>query len=139
VNARRTVLVCDEDHAHSEALACSLLELGYAVEVVQTYAEAFAIACAHDLDAMVVAPCLRDGSALVLPTALGIRRPPIVILVTSLNERLAAIVARRVGFDVQLTKVVDGRTVDAIIRFGVRRDAEDGDHSQSCTPSTIRQ
>ncbi len=122
MSARRTVLLCDDDRAHSETLAAALLELGHAVEIVRTYAEAFAIACAHDLDAMLVAPTLRDGSALVLPTALGIRRPPIVILISTLNERLASVVARRVGFDVQLTKVVDARVVDAILRNGIARE-----------------
>jgi DNA-binding response OmpR family regulator len=114
--------VCDEDRAHSEALAGSLLELGYAVEVVRAYSEAFAIACAHDLDAMIVAPTLCDGSALVLPTALGIRKPPIVILMTTLHERLASVVTRRVGFDVQLAKVVDPRVVDSILKNGIARE-----------------
>ena len=127
---RRTVLVCDEDRTHSEGLACALLELGYAVEVVRSYAEAFAIACAHDLDAMIVAPTLCDGSALVLPTALGIRKPPIVILMTTLHERLARVVARRVGFDVQLTKVVDPRVVDSILKNGVANEENDASRTQ---------
>ncbi len=114
--ARRTVLICDEDRLHSETLTAGLQELGYAVDTVRSYAEAFAIACAHDLNALVVAPFLRDGSALVLPTALGIRKPPVTVLITRMTERLANIVAKRVGFDAQITKVVDPRVLDRLIR-----------------------
>lgn len=108
---------------HTHCLAAGLEELGYVVEVVRSYAEAFAIACAHDLDALVVAPFLRDGSALVLPTALGIRRPPVTVLVTRMAERLSDVVAKRVGFDAQLTKVVDPRAVDRLVHdaYGARR------------------
>jgi len=115
VRTRRTVLICDEDRAHTHALARGLEQLGYAVEIVRSYAEAFAIACAHDLDALVVAPFLRDGSALVLPTALGIRKPPVTILVTRMGERLSRVVTSRVGFDAQLTKVVDPLEVDRLV------------------------
>lgn len=114
--ARRTVLICDEDRLHTETLAAGLEQLGYVVEAVRSYAEAFAIACAHDLDALVVAPFLRDGSALVLPTALGIRKPPVTVLITRMTERLASIVSKRVGFDAQITKVVDPRILDRLIR-----------------------
>lgn len=114
--ARRTVLICDEDRLHTETLAVGLQQLGYVVEAVRSYAEAFAIACAHDLDALVVAPFLRDGSALVLPTALGIRKPPVTVLITRMTERLASIVSKRVGFDAQITKVVDPHTLDRLIR-----------------------
>jgi DNA-binding response OmpR family regulator len=123
---RRTVLICDEDRAHTQALAVGLEQLGYVVEVVRSYAEAFAIACAHDLDALVVAPFLRDGSALVLPTALGIRKPPVTVLVTRMTERLSNVVARRVGFDVQLTKCVSAASLDRLIQAvvaGPRGDA----------------
>lgn len=114
--SRRTVLICDDDRAHTLALAADLGRLGYIVETVRTYAEAFAIACAHDIDALVVAPFLRDGSALVLPTALGIRKPPVAVLVTRIGERLASAIARRVGFDAQLTKCVDASTLDRLIQ-----------------------
>jgi ActR/RegA family two-component response regulator len=57
-SARKTVLICDEDRAHTQTLAEGLERLGYAVEMVRSYAEAFAIACAHDIDALVVAPFL---------------------------------------------------------------------------------
>ena len=112
---RRTVLLCDEDRGHTEHLAAGLEELGYVVEVVRTYAEAFGIACAHDVDALVVSPFVRDGSALVLPTALGIRRPRVVILVAGMTERIAPVVARRLAFDAQLTKVVDAKTIDRFV------------------------
>lgn len=114
--ARRSVLICDEDRLHTQTLANGLDQLGYVVEAVRSYAEAFAIACAHDLDALVVAPFLRDGSALVLPTALGIRKPPVTVLITRMTERLASIVSKRVGFDAQITKVVDPRILDRMIR-----------------------
>lgn len=113
--ARRTVLICDEDRLHTQSLAAGLDQLGYVVEVVRTYAEAFAIACGHDLDALVVAPFLRDGSALVLPTALGIRKPPVAVLVTRMTERLSSVVAQRVGFDAQLAKVVDPQAIDRLV------------------------
>lgn len=106
------LLLCDEDRRHTDALARGLDGLGHAVEVVRSHAEAFAIACAYDLDALVVAPFLRDGSALVLPSALGIRCPPLVLLVCSITERIAPRVVARLGFDAQLTKVVDPADVD---------------------------
>jgi DNA-binding response OmpR family regulator len=115
----RTVLICDDDRAHTQALAAGLEPLGYVVEVVRTYAEAFAIACAHDLDALVVAPFLKDGSALVLPTALGIRKPQVTVLVTRMSERLASAVVRRVGFDAQLTKCVSPATLNRLIQGDV--------------------
>lgn len=114
--SRRTVLICDEDRNHTQTLQAGLEALGYATLVVRTYAEAFAIACAHDLDALVVAPFLKDGSALVLPTALGIRKPPVTLLITRMTERLASVVAERVGFDAQLTKCVTAETVDRMIK-----------------------
>lgn len=114
--SRRTVLICDEDRFHTQTLAAGLEQLGYVVEVVRSYAEAFAIACAHDLDALVVAPFLKDGSALVLPTALGIRKPPVTVLITRMTERLASVVAERVGFDAQLSKCVQAKTIDRLIR-----------------------
>lgn len=113
---RPIVLLCDEERAHTEALAAGLDDLGYAVEVARSYAEAFALACALDLDGLVAAPFLRDGSALVLPASLGIRRPPGVVLASRLRERIAAPIARRVGFDAQLTKAVDARKLDRLLR-----------------------
>ena len=115
MSARRTVLICDEDRFHTETLSAGLEKLGYAVEVVRTYAEAFALACAYDIDALIVAPFLKDGSALVLPTALGIRKPPVAVLITRMTERIANVVARRVGFDVQLSKCVSAETVHRLI------------------------
>lgn len=119
-SARRTVLICDEDRAHTETLAAGLEDLGYATLVVNTYAEAFAIACAHDIDALVVAPFLKDGSALVLPSALGIRKPPVSVLITRMTERISSVVAVRVGFDAQITKCVAPRTVHQLIEAGAQ-------------------
>jgi DNA-binding response OmpR family regulator len=122
VNAHRpTVLICDEDRVHTDALAAGLAELGYSVEVTRTHAEAFAIACAFELDALVAAPFLRDGSALVLPAALGIRRPGALVLACRMTERLAPMVLGKAGFDAQLVKVVDARTVDRMVRAASRR------------------
>lgn len=121
LSRRRTVLVCDEDRIHTDALAAGLAELGYAVEITRSHAEAFAIACAFELDGLVAAPFLRDGSALVLPAALGIRRPPALVLACRMRERLARVVLDKAGFDAQLVKVVEPRTVDRLIRAAARR------------------
>lgn len=118
---RPTVLICDEDRIHTDALSRGLAELGYCVEVTRTHAEAFAIACAFELDALVAAPFLRDGSALVLPAALGIRRPAALVLASRMSERLAPMVLGKAGFDAQLVKVVDARTVDRMVRSAARR------------------
>lgn len=118
---RRTVLLCDEDRSHTETLAAGLERLGYAVEVVRSYAEAFAIACAHDIDALVVAPFLKDGSALVLPSALGIRKPPVTVLISRMTERISTVVAQRVGFDAQLTKCVTAETVHRLVESAAAR------------------
>lgn len=130
---RRTVLICDEDRFHTEVLSAGLEKLGYAVEVVRTYAEAFAIACAHDIDALVVAPFLKDGSALVLPSALGIRKPPVTVLITRMTERIANVVARRVGFDVQLSKCVAPETVHRLIENAVH-----GAPAEEISPQPVR-
>lgn len=119
-----TILLCDDDRPHTEALARGLTKLGHTVEVTRTHAEAFAAACALDLEAIVAAPFLRDGSALILPASLGIRRPPLLLLATRTMERLAKDVALRVGFDAQLTKVVDPRIVDRMLWLArARRNA----------------
>lgn len=117
------LLLCDEERATSDLLAAELRRRGHAVTVARTCSDAFAAACAHDYDALVVAPYLRDGSTLVLPSSLGIRRPPLVVLVTRLAERLAAPMARRVGFDAQLTKIVDPWRLDRMVRWSVAATA----------------
>jgi ActR/RegA family two-component response regulator len=123
---RRTILICDEDRAHTQTLVHGLERLGYAVEVVCTYAEAFAIACAHDIDGLVVAPFLKDGSALVLPSALGIRKPPVAVLITRMTERVSAVVAQRVGFDAQITKCVSAEVVHQLVE-GSRKELDASD------------
>ncbi len=132
------LLLCDEDRRHTDALAAGLDALGHAVEVVRSHAEAFAIACAYDIDALVVAPFLRDGSALVLPSALGIRRPPLVVLVSRISERIAPPVVKRLGFDAQLTKVVDPAEIDRMLAQRSPRlslvTTRDGEHA----PDSVR-
>lgn len=115
----KSLLICDEDRTHACALAAGMTELGWLVDVVRSYADAFARACAYDFDVLVVAPFLRDGSALALPSALGICRPPIVVLSCAMDERLDPDVVRRVGFDAQLTKVVSPRDVVGLVRVPV--------------------
>ena len=110
------ILLCDEERASAEALGAGLTALGHAVTIVRTYDEAFGVACATDLVALVVAPSLRDGAALMLPRSLGIRRPNLVVLVSRLGDRVAEPVARHLGFDVQLTKLADVRRLDRLIR-----------------------
>jgi DNA-binding response OmpR family regulator len=112
------VLICDEDRAHTNALRGALEDLGWAVELTRSYAEAFALACAIDLEGIVCAPFLTDGSALALPGSLGIRRPPTVVLASRLGEHVPRSVARRVGFDAQLTKVVEPEKLDRLLRHG---------------------
>lgn len=116
---RSNVLLCDEERAATDVLSSDLRELGHAVTIARSCADTFAAACTYDFDALVVAPFLRDGSALVLPGALGIRKPRLVVLMCRLTERLALPVSRRVGFDVQLTKVVDARRLDRLLRISI--------------------
>jgi len=113
------VLLCDDERGSTEALARELESLGHSVTIARSCAEAFAAACASDFDVLVAAPFLRDGSALVLPSALGIRRPRLTVLLSRMGERLAPVVTRRVGFDVQLTKLVDARRLDPLLRAAV--------------------
>ena len=123
-----TVLICDDDREHADALALGLHALGHAVELTRSRADAFAVACAFDVDVIVAGWTLRDGSALALPAALGIRRPPLVLLASRMDERLPMAVARRVGFDRQLTKVVEPEALDRLLRAwqraAARRDDE---------------
>lgn len=110
------LLLCDDERDAADALAVDLEGLGHDVTVARTCAEAFAAACAHDFDVLVAAPFLRDGSTLVLPSALGIRRPRLTVLLSRLGDRLTPVVVRRVGFDLQLTKLVDPRVLDRLVR-----------------------
>jgi DNA-binding response OmpR family regulator len=111
----KKILVCDADVAEGAHLARELGELGYAVRAVTSYAEAFTCACRFDLTALVATAVLDDGPALGLPTALGIRRPPVVVLASLMTERLLPWVVERAGFDAQLTKIVDAMAVDRIV------------------------
>lgn len=110
------VLLCDDERDEVDALATDLEHLGHDVTVARSCADAFAAACAHDFDILVAAPFLRDGSTLVLPSALGVRRPRLNVLLSSLGDRLTPVVVRRVGFDTQLTKLVDARSLDRLVR-----------------------
>jgi len=113
---RATILICDDDRMHADGLALGLHAMGYAVEVTRTRADAFAVACAFDVDVIVAGWTVRDGAALALPASLGIRRPPLLVLASRIDERLPPAVARRVGFDLQLTKLVDPRALDRVIK-----------------------
>ncbi len=116
---RSNVLLCDGERELTDALATQLENLGHLVTIARSCADTFAHACSHDYDALVIAPILRDGSALVLPRALGIRRPRLVVLVSRLTDRLAQAAARRVGFDAQLTKIVDPHVLDRLLRASI--------------------
>jgi DNA-binding response OmpR family regulator len=118
-----SILICDEDRWHNELLVAGFSELGFRAETTRSYAEAFALACARDFSALVTAPFLRDSSALILPAALGIRRPPVVVLASRMTERLDPEIVRRVGFDAQLSKVVDPRIVERLVRSAFMRAA----------------
>lgn len=118
-----SILLCDEERESVAPLAAELAALGHEVTIACSCAEAFAAACAHDYDVLVAAPFLRDGATLLLPRTLGIRRPRLMILVTRLTDRLSAAAAQRVGFDVQLTRVVDASRLDRILRASVARTA----------------
>ena len=118
------ILLCDEERASTDALAAELTALGHKVTIVRTCNEAFGAACSTDFGALVVAPYLRDGAALVLPRALGIHRPNLVVLVSRLGDRVAEPVARHLGFDIQLTKVVDARRLDRLIRASMAAAAK---------------
>jgi DNA-binding response OmpR family regulator len=120
---RSSVLLCDDDRDATDALTADLRDLGHAVTTARSCADTFAAACTYDFDALVAAPFLRDGSALVLPAALGIRKPRLVVLTSRLSERLAPVVTRRVGFDVQLIKVIDARRVDLLLRASLAQVA----------------
>lgn len=122
-----TILVCDEDRAHSLMLGTALGELGYAVEHARSHAEAFALACARDFHALVTAPFLRDGSALALPTALGIRRPLVIVLASRLGERLATDIVERAGFDAQWMKALDAGRIHRLVRETIARSGSGPD------------
>jgi DNA-binding response OmpR family regulator len=117
------VLICDDDRTHADSLALGLHALGHAVEVTRSRADAFAVACAFDVDVILAGWTLRDGSALALPAALGIRRPQLLVLASRIHERLPMPVARRVGFDVQLTKVVEPLALERLFRAAIERAA----------------
>ena len=116
---RPNVLLCDDERECTQVLAADLESLGHSVTIVRSCADAFGTACANDFDALIAAPFLRDGSALVLPGALGIRRPRLVVLTTRVSDRLAPAIAKRVGFDRQLCKVVDASVLDRMIRASI--------------------
>lgn len=110
------MLLCDDDREATSTLSLELRRFGHWVTTTRSCAEAFAAACAEDFDALLFAPFVRDGSALVLPAALGIRRPPLVVLVCLMTERLAQGVAAHFGVDAQATKVASVRRLDRLVR-----------------------
>ena len=124
------VLLCDDDREPTDVLAEELEGLGHAVTVARTCAEAFAAACANDFDVLVATPFLRDGSALALPGALGIRRPRLALLLSRVNDRLATVVVRRIGFDAQLTKIVDARRLDHVVRASLAEQMTRADSAE---------
>jgi DNA-binding response OmpR family regulator len=136
-----SVLLCDDERDSTDLLAQELESFGHAVTIAHTCAEAFAAACAGDFDVLVAAPFLRDGSTLVLPSALGIRRPRLTVLLVRLGERLTPVVLRRVGFDAQLTKLVDGRHLDRLVRSAlaavVTVEAEPVEPFEPAPPSEV--
>lgn len=112
-------------------LAAAFAELGYFVEHTRSHAEAFAMACARDFRALIAAPFLRDGSALALPSALGIRRPLVVVLASRMAERLPDDIVVRAGFDAQWIKAIDAHKVHRRILEKERERLElglDGTH-----------
>lgn len=111
-----SVLLCDEEREAAATLAAELEDLGHDVTIVCSCSDAFSAACAHDYDVLVAAPFLRDGATLLLPRALGIRRPRLTVLMTRVTERLSRGTAERVGFDTQLARVVDARRLDRLMR-----------------------
>jgi CheY-like chemotaxis protein len=118
-----SILLCDEQRESAALLACELEALGHEVTIVCSCADAFAAACTHDYDVLMAAPFLRDGATLLLPRTLGIRRPRLTILVARLTERLSAAAAERVGFDAQVTRVVDVPRLDRILRTSAAKAA----------------
>jgi DNA-binding response OmpR family regulator len=111
-----SVLLCDEERETAVSLATELEELGHDVTIVCSCSNAFSAACAKDYDVLVAAPFLRDGATLLLPRALGIRRPRLMVLMTRITERLSPGAAERAGFDAQVTRVVDVRRLDRLMR-----------------------
>ena len=118
------MLLCDEEREGAVLLATELQELGHEVTIVCSCSEAFSAACAHDYDVLVAAPFLRDGATLLLPRALGIRRPRMMVLMTRMNERLSPGAAERVGFDAQITRIVDARRLDRLMRSAAAAAAD---------------
>ena len=114
--AGASVLLCDEERESAAPLAIELEDLGHDVTIVCSCSEAFSAACAHDYDVLLAAPFLRDGATLLLPRALGIRRPRLMLLMTRMSERLSQSATERAGFDAQLTRVVDARRLDRVMR-----------------------
>ena len=114
--AGASVLLCDEDRESAAPLASELEDLGHDVTIVCSCSDAFSAACAHDYDVLLAAPFLRDGATLLLPRALGIRRPRLMLLMTRMSERLSPSATQRAGFDAQLTRVVDARKLDRVVR-----------------------
>lgn len=134
---RSNVLLCDQEREGTDLLAADLRDLGHAVTIARSCADTFSAACSYDFDALVLAPILRDGSALILPAALGIRTPKLTVLMCRLGERLARSVTRRVGFDAQLTKVVDARELDRLLRASITETIERALASASVVSSAL--
>ena len=116
---RSTILLCDEECPTADPLAGELERLGHTITVVRSCADAFAHACKQDFDCLVLGVVSKDGGALALPRALGIRRPKLVILVSRLCDRIASPLVRHLGFDAQLAKIVDPKRLDRLARMAM--------------------
>jgi DNA-binding response OmpR family regulator len=130
------MLLCDEERESVAPLAAELEALGHDVTIACSCAEAFAAACAHDYEALVAAPFLRDGATLLLPRTLGIRRPRLMVLMTRLTERLSPAAAQRMGFDVQLTRVVDVQRLDRLVRASAMQAAAQPAVAEDAPPAS---
>jgi two-component system response regulator RegA len=123
-DARRGVLVVDDDERFAVTLAMALARRGYVAHVAHDAAAALATAQTKEPDAAVVDLKLGadDGLALIEPLRRAHPKMRIVVL-TGYASIATAVKAIKLGADDYLAKPVTANAVAAVLERGARKEA----------------
>jgi two-component system response regulator RegA len=138
-DARRGVLVVDDDERFAVTLAMALARRGYVVHVAHDSAAALVTAAAKDPDAAIVDLKLGadDGLALIEPLRRAHPRMRIVVL-TGYASIATAVKAIKLGADDYLAKPVTASAVAAVLERGTHSMPEDERRAEPLEPMSPR-
>ncbi|HET7610021.1 MAG TPA: response regulator [Gammaproteobacteria bacterium] len=124
-DARRGVLVVDDDARFAVTLAAALARRGYVAHVAHDAAAALATARAKEPDAAVVDLKLGADDGLALIEPLRAAHPDMrIVVLTGYASIATAVKAIKLGADDYLAKPVTASAVAAVLERGTRKPAE---------------